>query len=136
MCDMGIGLRLGTLLGFVLILGALAILVQRETQPVDTLVADGQIWEDKVAGRCGPIQIDHASNWCAGQHGCASLIAHASVGDRSSLLQSREKEVVGVHCEGNVVLLVLALEYLQLNNRRWVDGAAIGGCCDKMLGQT
>jgi hypothetical protein len=48
---MGIILRLDTVVNLVLVLGTLAVLVQREAQPVTTLMSDGEIREDEVS--CG-----------------------------------------------------------------------------------
>lgn len=110
-------------------------LVKAEAKTEVALVADGQVWEDEVAGRVRAVQVYHASNRCAGKDGGLVRVRHAArLGHMTRGFQSSKEKVVGVHHEGDILEGVfsgdigLGFEDSELDYGWRVDWSAIGGC--------
>lgn len=133
--DVGVARRGGPTRVFhlVMVLCALELLVQAETQTEVTLVSNGQVREDKVPGWVRTIQIDHASNRCTGKNSGLVWVGHATrLCQVPGRFQCGEKEVVGVHHESDVFRDFLAagarleFQHLELDNWWRINRSAIG----------
>lgn len=117
---------------FVLVL--LGLFVQVECQFIATLVANRQIGEQEVASQLGSVKISHAGDRhasqhrrCVGRRGLQTALCH-----NTGVLERGIEEEVGVILEGNIPLLgnakLFTLKDAQLDDRRGVHGATVGGC--------
>jgi hypothetical protein len=119
----------------VVVLDTFELLVQAEAETEVAFMANGQVWEDEVAGRVRAVQVYHASDRCTGKDGGLVRVRHATrLGHVTRRFQGCEEKVVGVHHEGDVLDGVfsgdigLDLQNSELDYGWRVDGSAIGGC--------
>lgn len=119
----------------VVVFNTFEFLVQAEAETEVAFMANGQVWEDEVAGRVRAIQVNHASDRCTGKDGGLVRVRHATrLGHVTGGFQSCEEKVVGVHHEGDVLGCVLSSDIgldfqdSELDYGWRVDGSAIGGC--------
>ena len=96
-------------------------------------MTDRQVREDEVASSFRAVQVDHASNRCAGKNCGLVWVRHATrLCQVSCRLQGGEKEIVGVHHKGDIfgellaIRTILELEHLELDNWWRVNRPAIG----------
>jgi hypothetical protein len=111
----------------------LKFFVQAEAKAEVAFMANGQVWEDEVAGRVRAVQVYHASDRCTGKDGGLVRVRHAtSLGQVPRGFESCEEKVVGVHHEGDVLVGVfsgdigLDFENPELDYGWRVDRSAIG----------
>lgn len=116
----------------VVVFCTLELLVKAETQAEVTFVANRQVREDEVASWVWSVQVDHTSNRCAGKNSRLVRVWHASrLSQVPGGLQSGEKEVVGIHHEGDVfsnlftICARLHLKHLELNDGWRINRSAI-----------
>lgn len=126
------GIGLGDLIGFVMVFGLLQFLVEAEAEAIPTLVPNGKIWEDEVAGGRGTVQVNHACDGSTGQDwGSLPFLGNATVGHGAGRFQSGEEKVIGVHGKSNVLFSFLALEDLEFDDGRRIHGTAVCRSCRK-----
>lgn len=101
------------------------ILKKSKTQTVLAFVADGQVGENKVAGRCWAVEVGHACNRGTGENGEARAAGggRASGGDGAGILEAGVKEEVCI--VGKRDFLVV-FEDAEFDNGRRVDRASVG----------
>jgi hypothetical protein len=88
----------------VVVPGKFEFLVQAEAETEVAFMANGQVWEDEVAGRVRAVQVYHASDRCTGKDGGLVRVGHATrLGHMTRGFESSEEKVVGVHHEGDVL---------------------------------
>ena len=120
------------------VLAVLELFVEVETQLIPSLMADREVGKDKVSSLVRSIEVDHASYRSASQDTCTVVDLTARLGRLSRGLQRGKEEVVGPHlkCDILEVLVIVALEDTQLDNRRRVDGTTIGRSFAKVSSET
>lgn len=118
-----------------MVLCALELFVKAEAQAELALVSYRQVRENEVASGVRTVQIDHASNGCAGKDCGLVWVWHATrLCQMPGRLQGSKKEIVGVHHKsdvfGNLLASCASLEFKHLELDNWwrVNGPAIGGC--------
>ena len=93
------------------IVGLLGLLVEVEAQQIFTLVTDGQVGEEKVAGRHGTVEVGHPGDEHTRQHREGGRgLRHPALSDGTSRLEGGEEEEVGLVGEGDVFEGILSGE--------------------------
>lgn len=113
------------------VLCILELFVEVEAQTELALVAHRQVGEDKVAGLGRAVEVGHASDRHAREHGVrrGHSAGTACSGNRPCGLERCVEEEAGVVLEGDVLAVRLAFEDFEFDDRGRIDGAAVCRGC-------
>jgi hypothetical protein len=121
---------------FLFVRWLLDVLIKIKAQAVETFVSNREIWEDKIAGRSGTIEVGHAGDSNASENRAYGLALNAAMGHWTSPFEGGKEEEAGIMVDRDVSR-VRAIEFglydVQLNDRRRVDRPTVGRGWDRSV---